>query len=55
MQITTTDDDGMIVIIYDSRWAHPEVLGYRPTDPQYKCLREMWRKVTQPDKEDEDE
>ena len=55
MQITHTDDDGHITIIYDSRWANHEVLGYKPEDLQYRCLQEMWRKVTQPDQEEDDD
>ena len=46
MQIIGYDDEeDRIVIRYDSRWQHPESLGYRPTDPQYKCLREMWERI----------
>jgi hypothetical protein len=45
MQITRTDEDGQITILFDSRWQYPELMGYKPTDPQYRCLQEMWRKV----------
>jgi len=46
MQIIGYDDEeDRIVIRYDSRWQHPELLGYRPTDPQYKCLRAMWERI----------
>ena len=55
MQIIDTDDDGQIVILYDSRWQYPEVFGYKPTDPQYKCLRECWLKATQQAEEDRDD
>lgn len=54
MQIISIDDDGRVTIMYDSRWANPELLGYKPSDPQYKCLREMWRKIHRDDLEDED-
>jgi hypothetical protein len=51
MQIIDTDSDGMIVILFDSRWKNPETLGYKPSDPQYKCLRELWLKITNSDEE----
>ena len=53
MQIIETDEDGMIVIIFDSRWKNPETLGFKPDSPQYKCLRELWLKITNSDEESE--
>jgi len=46
MLIIDTDKDGNIIIIFDSRWRFPELLGYSPDDPQYKALQELWEQVT---------
>ncbi|MFC1714616.1 hypothetical protein ACFL6S_13195 [Candidatus Poribacteria bacterium] len=45
--IYSTIDDGEIIIIYDSRWQYPELLGYKPEDPQYKLLRKLWEEATE--------
>ena len=44
MTIYDTDDKGNIVVLYDSRWQYPELLGYKETDPQYEMLREKHRR-----------
>lgn len=46
MTIYDTDEDGNIIVVFDSRWRFPELLGYSPADPQYKILQRMWEKVT---------
>ena len=40
------DDDGNIIVVFDSRWRFPELLGYSPDDPEYKALQRMWEKAT---------
>lgn len=54
MTIYDTTDDGEIVILFDSRWQHPETLGYKPEDPQYILLRRLWVEATS-EKEPPDE
>ena len=44
--IYDTDDDGNIIVIFDSRWRFPEILGYSVDDPQYKALQRMWEERT---------
>ena len=39
MTIYDTDELGNMVVLYDSRWQWPELLGYKPTDPEYEMLR----------------
>jgi hypothetical protein len=34
------------MVVYDSRWQFPELLGYKPEDPQYDMLKELYRRVT---------
>ncbi len=46
MTIYKTNEDGEITIIFDSRWQHPETLGYKPEDPEYKMLRKLWEEAT---------
>ena len=46
MQITGEEEDGRIIIYYDSRWMYPELLGYAATDIQYRMLQELWEKIT---------
>jgi hypothetical protein len=41
MQIIHTTEKGEIVILYDSRWRFPELLGYKKSDPEYKRLRKV--------------
>jgi len=41
-----TNEDGNIIVTFDSRWRFPETLGYSPKDPQYKALRGLWEKAT---------
>ena len=41
-----TDDDGNIIVVFDSRWRFPETLGFSPDDPEYKELQRMWQKTT---------
>jgi hypothetical protein len=45
--IYDTDEDGNIIVAFDSRWQFPETLGYSSSDPQYKALQQMWEKATQ--------
>lgn len=44
--IYDTDDDGNIIVVFDSRWRFPELLGYSLDDPQYKALQKMWERAT---------
>ncbi len=44
--IYDTDDDGNIIVVFDSRWRFPELLGYSVDDPQYKALQRMWEERT---------
>ena len=44
--IYDTDDDGNIIVVFDSRWRFPELLGYSPDDPEYKAIQRMWEKAT---------
>ena len=46
MQILGEDADGRIIIHYDSRWQYPECFGYKPSDPQYRMLQELWMNIT---------
>ena len=46
MTIYSTTEDGEIIILFDSRWKHPETLGYKPEDSQYKLLRKLWEEAT---------
>ncbi len=46
MVIYDTDEDGNIIVVFDSRWRFPETLGYSPNDPQYKVLQKLWEKAT---------
>ena len=46
MTIYDEDEEGNIIITFDSRWKHPETLGYRPSDPEYDMLQRMWEKST---------
>jgi hypothetical protein len=46
MQIYGADSDGNIIVIFDSRWRFPELLGYSPNDPQYSMLQKLWEKAT---------
>ena len=42
MQIYDTDEEGNIIILYDSRWQHPELLGHKKDSEEYKSLRKLW-------------
>ena len=44
--IYDTDDDGNIIVVFDSRWRFPELLGCSRDDPEYKALQRMWEKAT---------
>ena len=58
MTIYSTNKDGEITIVFDSRWQNPETLGYKPADPEYALLRKLWEeamKEDNPDKENFDE
>ena len=46
VQLIGADDHGNPIILFDSRWAHPELLGYGPDDPRYHALRELHRRIT---------
>jgi len=46
MQLIGSDEDGNPVILYDSRWQYPDLLGYSPSDPMYHALRELHRRIT---------
>jgi len=44
--IYDTDEDGNIIVVFDSRWKFPELLGYSPDDPEYTALQRMWEERT---------
>jgi hypothetical protein len=44
--IYDTDEDGNIMVVFDSRWQFPETLGYSPDDPEYRQLQRMWEEAT---------
>ena len=44
--IYDTDDDGNMMVVFDTRWQFPELLGFSPDDPQYKSLQRMWERAT---------
>ena len=46
MTIYDEDREGNIIVVYDSRWRHPETLGYKPTDSEYAELQRLWEKAT---------
>lgn len=52
MQLIGSDEDGNILILYDSRWRDPTLLGYSPSDPMYHTLRELYRRITSSNKEE---
>ena len=41
-----TDEDGNIIVVFDTRWRFPETLGFSPDDPEYRQLQRMWQKAT---------
>ena len=41
-----TDEDGNIIVVFDSRWRFPETLGFSPDDPEYGELQRMWETST---------
>jgi len=44
--IYDTDEDGNIIVAFDSRWQFPETLGFSPDDPEYRQLQRMWEEAT---------
>jgi len=46
MQIYGTDENGEITVVFDSRWKYPELLGYKPCDPEYSILQSLWERAT---------
>ena len=46
MTIYSEDSDGNIIVTFDSRWQFPELLGYKPTDPEYAELQKLWEEAT---------
>ncbi len=43
MTIYETDPiTGNMTVLFDSRWKNPELLGFRPEEPIYQDLVEMW-------------
>ena len=46
MTIYDEDESGNIIVAYDSRWRHPEILGYEQSDPEYAMLQSLWEQVT---------
>ena len=46
MTIYDLDESGNIIVVFDSRWRHPETLGYKPTDPEYAELQTLWEQAT---------
>ena len=47
MVIYSTNEDGKIIVLFDSRWQFPELFGYRPEDPEYKLLRKLWEEASE--------
>jgi len=41
-----TDEDGNMIVLFDTRWRFPETLGYTPDDSEYKDLQRMWERAT---------
>ncbi len=46
MTIYDGDLSGNIVVLFDSRWKHPRLFGYKPEDTQYKLLQKLWEQAT---------
>ena len=46
MTIYSADGDGNVIVVFDSRWRFPELLGYSPGDPQYAELQKLWEERT---------
>ena len=46
MTIYSEDSNGNIIVTFDSRWRFPELLGYKPTDPEYAELQKLWEQAT---------
>ena len=46
MTIYSQDKNGNIIVRFDSRWRHPETLGYKPTEPEYAELQKLWEQAT---------
>ena len=44
--IYDTDDDGNIIVVFDTRWRFPETLGFSLDDPEYRQLQRMWETST---------
>ena len=42
MQIYGEDENGNMIVLYDSRWQHPELLGYEKGTEEYEGLRNLW-------------
>ena len=40
------DRDGKVIVIYDSRWRYPEMLGYEKDTREYRAMQEMWENAT---------
>ena len=55
MTIYDTNKDGEIIIVFDTRWQFPELLGYKPEDPQYKLLRKLWEEAMGDEVQKEDD
>ena len=41
-----TEEDGNIIVVFDTRWRFPETLGYSSDNPEYKELQRMWEEST---------
>ncbi len=55
MTIYDTNKDGEIIIVFDTRWQFPELLGYKPEDPQYRLLRKLWEEAMGDEVQKEDD
>lgn len=53
--IYDTDDEGNIIVVFDTRWRFPELLGFSPEDPQYSALQRMWEEATGREIEEDDD
>ena len=46
--VTVYDQDkaGNMIVVYDSRWRFPELLGYEKDTKEYRALQERWETAT---------
>ena len=44
--IYSLDENGDRIVVYDSRWRFPELLGYEKDTKEYRALQERWEIAT---------